>query len=240
MSVLPEEAAGGAARAEAELARRDPVMAALVSRAGPCTLGPARSGSHFEALARSVCYQQLAGRAAAVIHGRFCALFEGPPTPEAVRALPEGALRGVGLSASKAASILDLAAKVADGVVRVDACDALSDDEVVRELVAVRGVGRWTAEMFLIFRLHRPDVWPVDDYGVRKGYALAYGLDALPTPKALVALGEAFRPWRSVAAWYCWRAVDTVTPGPTIPVADDRAVIPSDREGPPGGERRSR
>ena len=188
-------------------------MAALIARAGPCTLGPARNSSSFEALARSICYQQLAGRAAAVIHGRFSALFDGPPTPEAVLVLPEGALRGVGLSASKAASILDLAAKVADDTVRVAACDALPDDEVVRELVTVRGIGRWTAEMFLMFQLGRLDVWPVDDLGVRKGYALAYWLDALPTPKALVALGDAFRPWRSVAAWYCWRAVDTGTPG---------------------------
>lgn len=214
-----EAAGGGVARAEAELARRDPVMAALVARAGPCALGPARSGSHFEALARSVCYQQLAGRAAAVIHGRFCALFDGPPTPEAVLALPEGALRRVGLSAAKAASIADLAAKVADGTVRVEHCGALPDDEVVRELVAVRGIGRWTAEMFLMFQLGRLDVWPVDDYGVRKGYATAYGLDALPAPKALAALGDAFRPWRSVAAWYCWRAADTTTPDPTAVAA---------------------
>ena len=206
------EAGGGVARAEDELARRDPVMAALVARAGPCALGVARSGSSFEALARSVCYQQLAGRAAAVIHGRFCALFDGPPSPEAVLALPEGALRGVGLSGSKAASIADLAAKVADGTVRLGACDELPDDEVVRELVAVRGVGRWTAEMFLMFKLGRLDVWPVDDYGVRKGYAAAYGLDALPTPRALAALGDAFRPRRTVAAWYCWRAAEVAAP----------------------------
>jgi DNA-3-methyladenine glycosylase II len=195
------------AAAAAELARRDPVMAGLMKMAGPARLK--RGGmNHFGALARSIVYQQLAGKAAAAIHGRLVALFDGAFTPEAVLALPEGALRSAGLSGSKAASLLDLADKVASGEVRLDNIGRQPDEEVIRRLVVVRGIGRWTAEMFLIFQLGRLDVWPVDDYGVRSGYAIAYSLDELPTPKALVELGEPFRPYRSIAAWYCWRAVE--------------------------------
>ena len=160
-----------------------------------------------------IVYQQLAGRAAAAIHGRFAALFDGDgPTPEAVLALPVDAIRAAGLSGAKTASIRDLATKVLDGSVKLDRIGRLSDEEIVRELTLVRGIGRWTAEMFLMFQLGRLDVWPVGDYGVRKGYALLFGHDELPTPKALMELGEPFRPYRSVAAWYCWRAADTVVP----------------------------
>jgi DNA-3-methyladenine glycosylase II len=195
------------AAATAELARRDPVMAGLIEMAGPVRLG--RSGfDHFGALARSIVYQQLAGKAAAAIHGRFVALFDGEVTPEAVLALPEGTLRSAGLSGSKSASLLDLADKVASGEVDLDTIARQSDEEIVRRLVVVRGIGRWTAEMFLIFQLRRLDVWPVDDYGVRSGYAIAYRLKELPAPKALMELGEPFRPYRSIAAWYCWRAVE--------------------------------
>ena len=168
---------------------------------------------HFGALAESILYQQLAGAAAAAIHRRFVALFDGQLTPEAVLALPDGQLRSVGLSGSKATSIRDLAQKVADGTVPLERIEKLTDDEIVERLSVVRGIGRWTAEMFLIFQLRRLDVWPVDDYGVRKGYALAYEMPELPKPKELDLLGKRFRPYRSVAAWYCWRAVDTITPG---------------------------
>jgi len=196
-----------AAAATAELARRDPVMARLVETFGPCRLK--RGGfDHFGALARSIVYQQLAGKAAAAIHGRLLALFDGVFSPEAVLALPNGALRSAGLSGSKAASVIDLADKVASGEVRLDNISRQPDEEVIRRLVVVRGIGRWTAEMFLMFQLGRLDVWPVDDYGVRSGYAIAYGLDGPPPPKMLVALGEPFRPYRSIAAWYCWRAVE--------------------------------
>jgi DNA-3-methyladenine glycosylase II len=141
-------------------------------------------------------------------------LFDGDaPTPEAVLALPVERLRGVGLSGSKAASIRDLAEKVLAGSVQLDRIARFPDDEIVRELTLVRGIGPWTAEMFLIFQLGRLDVWPVDDYGVRKGYARLYGLAELPPPRELEPLGDRFRPYRSVAAWYCWRAVETVTPG---------------------------
>src|SRR2546421_8791877 len=201
--------------ATTELADRDPVIAKLVGIAGPAKLK--RRGNerrdHFGALARSIAYQQVAGKAAAAIHGRFEALFDGHPTPETVLSMPEERLRGAGLSAAKTASILDLATKTESGVVPLDGIEKLSDDEIVERLSSVRGIGRWTAEMFLMFQLGRLDVWPVDDLGVRAGYAAAYGMAELPRPKELLALGEGFRPYRSVAAWYCWRAVDTITPG---------------------------
>ena|SRR5437763_5333581 len=197
------------AAATAELADRDPVIAKLVGIAGPAKLK--RRGNErrdpFGALARSIAYQQLAGKAAAAIHGRFEALFAGHPTPEAVLAIPEEQLRGAGLSAAKTASILDLASKVESGLVPLDGIEKLSDEEIVERLSSVRGIGRWTAEMFLIFQLGRLDVWPVDDLGVRAGYAAAYRLKDMPKPKELAAFGEAYRPYRSIAAWYMWQAI---------------------------------
>jgi len=192
--------------ATAEVARRDRVMAQLIKRTGPFRL-PRPSTDHFAALAESILYQQLAGAAAAAIHRRFVALFDGGLSPEAVLALSQRRLRTAGLSGSKAASIRDLAAKVADGTVPLDHISRFSDEEIMTRLSVVRGIGRWTAEMFLIFQLRRLDVWPVDDYGVRKGYSLAYGLRELPTPKQLQVEGERFRPYRTVPAWYCWQAV---------------------------------
>ncbi len=194
------------------LARRDAVMRRLIKEVGPPAIHSRRQRDYFAALARAILFQQLAGAAARAIHARFIALFDGRLTPEAVLGVPESALRGAGLSGSKAASIRDLAQKVVDGTVPLRGISRLSDDEVVERLTAVRGIGRWTAEMFLIFQLGRLDVWPVDDYGVRKGYALAYELEELPSPRELMALGERFRPYRSVAAWYCWRANETILP----------------------------
>jgi DNA-3-methyladenine glycosylase II len=197
------------------LAARDRVMRSMLERVGPADFRRGRPRrEHFAELARAVLYQQLAGKAAAAIHARFAALFDGDaPTPEGVLALPAEQLRGAGLSAGKAASIRDLAEKVRDGSVQLDRVSRLPDDEIVRELTLVRGIGPWTAEMFLIFQLGRLDVWPVGDYGVRKGYALLYGLSDTPSEKELEPLGDRFRPYRSVAAWYCWRAAETVTPG---------------------------
>jgi len=192
--------------AAAEVARRDRVMAQLIKRTGPFRL-PRPSTDHFAALAESILYQQLAGAAAAAIHRRFVALFDGGLSPEAVLALPQRRLRTAGLSGSKAASIRDLAAKVADGTVPLDHISRFSDEEIITRLSVVRGIGRWTAEMFLIFQLRRLDVWPVDDYAVRQGYSLVYGLRELPTPKQLQVEGERFRPYRTVPAWYCWQAV---------------------------------
>jgi 3-methyladenine DNA glycosylase/8-oxoguanine DNA glycosylase len=158
-----------------------------------------------------ICYQQLAGKAAAAIHGRFVALFDGTPTAPAVLATPIEALRGAGLSQAKATSILDLAQKVDEGLVELDRVARLPDDEVVRELTLVRGIGEWTAHMFLMFQMGRLDVWPTGDFGVRTGYGALYGVEP-PTPKVLAGFGEPFRPYRSLVAWWCWRAVDTVVP----------------------------
>jgi DNA-3-methyladenine glycosylase II len=196
------------AAAVREVARRDPVMGAFIERVGPMKLRASRGLDVFTALAASIVYQQLAGRAAAAIHGRFLALFGGLPTAEAVLDTPLERLRSVGLSGAKAASIADLAAKVVDGTVPRDGWSRLSDEQILERLTAVRGIGRWTVEMFLIFDLRRLDVWPVDDYGVRKGWARLHGLPELPKPRELQAEGERFRPYRTVAAWYSWRAVD--------------------------------
>jgi len=197
--------------ADRVLAEHHPAFRPIIERAGPCDLRRGRPRrTHFAELVRAVCYQQLAGPAARAIHGRVEALFGGAPEPAAVLAAPLDALRGAGLSASKAASIRDLAQKVLDGTVELDRVARLSDDEIVTELVLVRGIGRWTAEMFLMFQLGRLDVWPVDDLGVRKGYAAIHQLDVAPTARELEPLGEPLRPYRSVAAWYCWRAADPV------------------------------
>jgi 3-methyladenine DNA glycosylase/8-oxoguanine DNA glycosylase len=191
-----------------EVTRRDRRMGAFIRRAGPMTMRTSRGVDVFTALAESILYQQLAGAAASAIHARFLALFDGKPTAERVLATRTDRLRKVGLSGNKAAAIQDLAAKVLDGTVPTDGWTRLSDDEIVARLTEVRGIGRWTVEMFLIFDLRRLDVWPVDDYGVRKGWSKIYGLDDLLKPKALMAQGDRFRPYRTVAAWYCWKAVD--------------------------------
>jgi len=199
--------------ASAAVAERDQVMAALVARHGPCRLGrPPAVADRFSALARSIAFQQLAGRAASTIWSRTRALVPGPFTPEAVLALDDAQLRGAGLSGAKAASFRDLAAKVAEGTVRLDKAGRRSDEAVIEELTVVRGIGRWTAQMFLMFTLRRLDVWPTGDLGVRAGFARAHGLASLPLPLELEAEGERYRPYRSVAAWYCWRAAETVVP----------------------------
>jgi 3-methyladenine DNA glycosylase/8-oxoguanine DNA glycosylase len=195
-----------------ELARRDPVMKRMLREHGVPDLHRRRRNSHFAELARMICYQQLAGRAAAAIHGRFVALFDGEPTPAAVLKMPEKKLRGAGLSAAKAASIRDLALKVDTGVVELDRVARLADDKLVAELVLVRGIGEWTAHMFLMFQLGRLDVWPTLDFGVRNGFGRLYGIEPMPTPKQLQGEGDRFRPYRSLVAWYCWRAADTATP----------------------------
>ncbi len=202
-----------AADACAHLAAADPAMARLIERAGPFTLEP-RGDAPYVALLRSILYQQLSGKAAATIHRRLLdALGDGADDPQALLALDAATIRACGVSGGKTAALRDLAARTLDGTVPEGAAlDALSDDAVVERLVQVRGVGRWTAEMLLMFSLGRPDVWPVDDLGVRKGYTLAHGLEALPAPRALAALGEPYRPFRSVAAWYCWRATELVWP----------------------------
>jgi DNA-3-methyladenine glycosylase II len=190
------------------LARADTVMARLIAEHGPPRLGGRRTGkSRYEELAEAICYQQLAGKAAETIWGRVRALVDGPFTPDAVLALGPEPLRAAGFSGSKAASVLDLSAKVADGTVRLDRIGRMREDQIVEHLTVVRGIGRWTAEMFCIFTLRRLDVWPTGDLGVRAGYQRAYGLAELPSAKELEPLGDRFRPYRTLAAWYCWRVM---------------------------------
>ena len=164
-------------------------------------------GDAFTSLAHAIVFQQLAGRAAAAIYGRLVSSLGGEMTPQALLARTPAELRAVGLSNAKTAALIDLASKAADGTVPLAELAALSDDEIVARLVTVRGIGRWTAEMFLLFELRRPDVWPVDDLGVRNGYSLIHELPATIPPKHLQAEGERYRPFRSTAALYCWQAV---------------------------------
>jgi len=195
--------------ATTHLSARDPVLASLVARHGPPPRRrPVRSGRRFESLVETIVYQQLAGRAAATIHGRLLEALDGSVTPDTVLSAPDGLLASAGLSRAKAASIRDLAAQVSTGTVALEQIGRLSDQEVVDHLTRVRGIGPWTAQMFLLGTLGRLDVWPTGDYGVRAGFARAWGLGQIPTPSELSELGEAFRPYRSLVAWYCWRVVD--------------------------------
>ncbi len=193
------------------LAASDPKLAALIAQARPFTVQPGKLVRPFDALAESIVYQQLSGKAAATIFGRVRALYPRRKwfSPELVIATPDEKLRAAGLSRSKTAAIKDLAAKTLDGTVPThSALNRMSDEEIIARLTAVRGIGRWTVEMMLLFDLGRLDVWPVDDYGVRKGYAKTFRKKSLPKPKELHAIGEKWRPYRSVAAWYFWRALD--------------------------------
>jgi DNA-3-methyladenine glycosylase II len=191
------------------LAARDPVLAGLITVAGPIRIGRRGTASHFAALVEAIVYQQLAGAAARAIHGRLVAALDMDVEPEALLALPDETLRAVGLSANKVRSLRDLATKVVDGTVVLAPrrLSRLSDEEIIARLSTVRGIGPWTAQMFLIFRLRRLDVWPVGDLGVRNGYGLAWKVP-VPSARELESLGEPYRPYRTVVAWYCWRAVE--------------------------------
>jgi DNA-3-methyladenine glycosylase II len=189
----------------------DPAFGSLVARVGPVRLGPVREDP-FRSLARAIVYQQLAGRAAETIHGRFVDAVGGEVSPGAVLAAAEGVLQAAGLSRNKRAALRDLALRCAEGAVRLDELPALDDEEVIERLTTVRGVGRWTAEMFLLFDLRRPDVWPVGDLGVRNGLSRLLARSEALTPAEAELVGVGYRPWRSAAAWYCWRAVDVLAP----------------------------
>ncbi len=196
--------------AYAHLSRVDSVMKRLIQSAAPCAIEPRRR-SPYESLVRAVAYQQLNGTAAETITRRFIALFPGRrfPRPEDIGALSEERIRGAGFSRAKVAAIQDIAAKTCSGTVPPRrALARLSDEEIINRLTECRGVGRWTVEMFLMFTLARPDVLPVDDFGVRNGFRLAYGRADLPKPRELADFGERWRPYRTTASWYLWRAVD--------------------------------
>jgi DNA-3-methyladenine glycosylase II len=190
------------------LAEQDPVLARLVAEGGLPRF-PAPTQSHFAQLVEAITYQQLAGAAARAIHGRLVAALLGDVTPEQVLRTPPEVLRACGLSGNKLASLLDLSSKVLDGTVVLDSrrLARQSDDEVVARLTEVRGIGKWSAEMFLMFQLRRLDIWPTGDLGVRKGFGVAWRIPT-PTPKELELLGEPYHPFRSVVAWYCWRATE--------------------------------
>jgi DNA-3-methyladenine glycosylase II len=194
------------------LTKRDPVLGLIIRRHGPCGLVVSGSLSPFASLVRAVMHQQLHSSAARAIEARLCALVGGTtlPTPEDIETVSDDDLRSVGLSGAKVAAIRDLAAKAKDGTIpSARSIHRLSDDAIVERCTQARGVGRWTVEMLLMSRLGRPDVLPVDDFGVRNGFRIAYGLDDLPKPRVLAEFGERWRPYRSVASWYMWRTADT-------------------------------
>ncbi len=210
--------------AHAHLRAADPKLAALIDRVGPFTLKVDSKLSVFESLLESIQYQQLHGKAAAAIHARVRALFGGDPGPDTLLRTPDELLRGCGVSASKILAMKDLAARVLDGTVpEKRALNKLSDEEIIERLSSVRGIGRWTVEMLLIFRLGRPDVFPVTDYGIRKGFALTFlrlpktrAIEAadLPKPPVMHRRAAKWAPYRTVASWYLWRACDLIKKTP--------------------------
>lgn len=196
-------------RAVAHLKRADPTLAAVIARVGACRFEPRAEGTHFEAVARSIVFQQLSGKAAGTIHGRFHDLYGGrAPAPAELLATEDAALRAAGLSRQKVGYLRDLAARVDAGDVPLVDIETLSDESVVAALTRVKGVGRWTAQMFLMFRLGRPDVLPDLDLGVQKAVQLAYGLPTMPKPADVLRIGQPWAPHRTVAAWYLWRSLD--------------------------------
>jgi len=193
------------------LRRTDPVMAQLIRQAGPFSVNPERGVGPYEALVQAVAHQQLTGKAARTILSRFYALYGADCCPEPARLVdtPDEALRGCGFSRAKAASLKDIAARTLDGTIpQRRALARMKNEAIIERLVEARGVGRWTVEMFLMFTLGRPDVLPVDDYGIRLGYKIAYGKRTLPKPRSLAKFGERWAPYRTTASWYLWRAVD--------------------------------
>ena len=196
-------------RAVAHLKRADPVLARVIARVGPCRFEPRAEGTHFEAVARAIVYQQLSGKAAGTIHARFHALYGGrAPEPAELLATGDEALRSAGLSRQKVGYLRDLAARVDAGDLPLDRVDALGDDDLIAALTRVKGVGRWTAQMFLMFRLGRPDVLPDLDLGVQKAIQLAYGRRDAPKPADVLRIGAPWAPYRTVASWYLWRFLD--------------------------------
>lgn len=198
------------ARARLALLRKDPILATIIKRHGPCGLGEARERfDHFAMIARAIVFQQLSTKAATTIHDRMVALLpDARVTAQALAGVTDEQLRSAGISRQKAGYLRDLCTKVASGAVRLDDVDAMTDEEVIVALTQVKGVGRWTAEMFLIFRLQRPDVLPVGDLGIATAVQRAYGLRKPPKPDKLRKIGEAWKPYRSIASWYLWRSLD--------------------------------
>jgi DNA-3-methyladenine glycosylase II len=212
-------------RARRLLLRRDPVLASLIRRHGPCGLAAAQRADHFSALVRAITGQQLSTKAASTIYGRMVALMpDAVPTVEGFACVSDEHLRAAGMSRQKTAYLRDLCEKISNRTLDLDALATLSDEDVIKALVTVKGIGRWSAEMFLIFRLHRPDVLPVGDLGIVTAVQRVYRLRKQPTPERLRKIGEAWRPYRSVASWYLWRSLDNEPVGtPSPPRTTQRA-----------------
>lgn len=211
---MPQRLKFSAAAAYRHLRRVDPVVGTLIDEHGPYR--PRPGGEPYHSLLRSILYQQLAGAAAAAIERRLHALYsedERPPTPTELLATTDEAFRGAGVSRQKSGYLRDLATHVVDGTLDFDEIGRLDDDAAIDRLTAVKGVGEWTAHMFLMFQLGRPNVLPVGDLGVRIGMRRAYGLDEVPTPARAREIGAPWAPYRSVGAWYMWRAAETIVPG---------------------------
>jgi DNA-3-methyladenine glycosylase II len=197
------------ARARRALMRRDPVMRELILRHGPCGLADHQHTDPYKALVHSIMSQQLSTKAAATIARRFTELFGGTfPTPQQVLAMSDARLRSVGLSGMKVSFVKDLARRIVDGSLRLDRLESMTDEAVIEQLTEVKGIGRWTAEMFLMFRLHRPDVLPIGDLGIVNAIRKHYKLRKPPTPDRLLRIGEPWRPYRSIACWYLWASLD--------------------------------
>lgn len=195
-------------KARRHLRRVDPVMAGLIARVGPCRMGEHAAFDPFASLTRSIASQQLSIKAADTIFRRFCDLFPGGlPAPAALLALEDASMRAAGFSRPKISFLRDLAAHVVDGRLDLAGLRHLSDEDAVAALVAVKGIGRWTAEVFLMFRLERPDLLPIDDVGLVRAMRLAYGLRGTPKPARLLRLAEPWRPYRTVASWYLWQSL---------------------------------
>jgi DNA-3-methyladenine glycosylase II len=191
------------------LRKSDPVMRKIIDLVGPCRLKPNHEGSHFDHIVRAIIYQQLSGKAASTIHGRVKGLFgDRNPTPEEITAATDEMLRGAGVSPQKLKYLRDLALKVMAGDVALDSVHSMADEEIIELLTRVKGVGRWTAQMFLMFRLGRVDVLPTVDLGINKAVQKAYGLRRMPTPEKLLKIGSAWAPYRTIACWYLWRSLD--------------------------------
>ena len=202
-------------KAIAHLKKVDPVMARLIDSVGACRLTLRDQGSHFDAIARSIVFQQLSGKAAGTIHSRFEGLYGGrSPLPSELTATTDERLRAAGLSRGKAAYLKDLAARAVSGELPVETLHELSDEEIILALTRVKGIGRWTAQMFLMFRLGRPDVLPDLDLGIQKGIQKAYRLRKLPSPERVKKIGAKWAPYRTIASWYLWRLLDAPTPVP--------------------------
>jgi DNA-3-methyladenine glycosylase II len=198
------------ARAQRILLRRDPVLAELIRRHGPCGLAAAQRADHFSALVRAITFQQLSTKAASTIYARLIARMpDGRPDAPALAALSDDQFREAGISRQKARYLRDLAERVISGALDLDEIERLSDEEVIAALTQVKGIGRWSAEMFLMFRLHRPDVLPASDLGIVNAIKKAYRLRKVPSADRVRRIGDAWKPYRSVACWYLWRSLDS-------------------------------